>query len=415
MDFNVTGERPQENIQSSQAFQSKPKLDSKGVSKITKIGASFLQGFSFIAKGAEKVVLRMIDANKLNELELNNGGKSYVFYVPFMKGIISKVKALKEEFAKITEIKSKISSNELTGANLALDVTEAKSETIGLGKGQYVLKVEAAKCDFKKEITPKATLAEKPSGQTPSIDMKQRFSYAKDFVNGLNDLHKVGYAYGDMKPENCLIYENEQTKEKTLKISDFGKTQDMSKYEDGTCMYKGNLRFAPPEGKMSQKGDVYSAGLVLIRLFEEQYLADGSIMEVEKKDKEVNAQKNRRGIEKCIVEHKAFPGLDEPTLFDKIFRRLPRQATLTRQSDDKKEAQNNFLNEYIDTLGQRMFKDMSGSLPGASSSKEREKFVNNLTSLLKNMVVVNPNDRLTMEDVQKNLKEVMEQLPGKQN
>lgn len=143
----------------------------------------------------------------------------------------------------------------------------------------------------------------------------------------MSSLNQAEYASGDVKPENCLIY-TDDSGNRSLKVSDFGQTR---KVGDGTKTYMGNLRFSPPEGVLSVKGDSWGAALVLIRSFEELITDNNGdpLIEIEPANKEDRpATQGRRGVEKFIVEHKVFLGIDTPSLSDKLFRRLPRQVKL---------------------------------------------------------------------------------------
>ena len=219
-------------------------MDPVLLSKITRISTKILEGFEYVAKGAEKVVLRILSS------QIKDAGatdKKYVFYVPKTTGLISKESSLRAEVAKMKQIKDTLSELGVTdNLNLALDTDVVKGEELkqfGSSK-QFAVKVEEAKHDFEKEITNKNSTA------------KERVSLVTNFTSGLHNLHRTGYAYGDMKPENCLVYDRGDGK-KELKISDFGKSEQVTDVDfdpessdklkvEAPKTYKGNLRFAPP-------------------------------------------------------------------------------------------------------------------------------------------------------------------------
>jgi len=142
-------------------------------------------------------------------------------------------------------------------------------------------------------------------------------------------------------------------------------------------IYSGNLRFAPPEGTLSQAGDVFGAALVLIRTLEDPLLENGaSLVSVKSEDLDTKtAIDKRRGVEQLIVNHKAFSGIDEPSLSDKIFRRLPRQALLNKQPQQVQNTQIEVLSNYVDVLTETL------ALKGMDKNKAAD-----LNALLKEML-----------------------------
>lgn len=341
--------------------------------KTNKVGLDKL-GFKVLASGAEKHVL-------IPKTPIKGSGSnspSTVFYVPVRKYFFSKEKALKSEHAKMEDIKAHVPN----GKYLAVEskVVEDKARF----GSSFALEVDAAVNDFEKEL------------RRDDSTIQQRLSFCADYAHGMMDLHNAGYAYGDIKPENCLIYENPETKEKSLKISDFGKAERVGPGEEKT--YKGNLRFAPPEGTLSQAGDIFGAALVIIRTLEDPLLEKGASL-VAVKDEDRDSQKaldKRRGVEQLIVDHKAFPGIDEPSLSDKLFRRLPRQVTLDKQPQEKKDKQVEVLKEYVDVLTSNLV------LNGMDEGKAKE-----LNALLKDMINVSPDQRPNMGEVAQRLKSIM--------
>ncbi|CRX38210.1 protein kinase domain-containing protein [Estrella lausannensis] len=341
--------------------------------KTNKVGLDKL-GFKVLASGAEKHVLIPKNSIKASGSE----APEKVFYVPVRKYFFSKEKALKGEHAKMEDIKSRVPN----GKYLAVE-SKVVEDRAKFG-GTFALEVDAAVNDFEKEL--------RKSDST----LQQRLSFCTDYARGMRDLHSAGYAYGDVKPENCLIYQDPATGEKSLKLSDFGKAEQVRPGEEKT--YKGNLRFAPPEGKLSQAGDVFSAALVLIRTLEDPLLEHGApLVPVKEGDRDSKlALDKRRGVEQLIVDHKAFPGIDEPSLSDKLFRRLPRQATLDKQPLENQNKQVEVLSEYVDVL--------TNSLVVNGMDKEKAAQLNNL---LKEMINVSPDQRPNMAQVAERLGTLM--------
>jgi hypothetical protein len=79
-------------------------------------------------------------------------------------------------------------------------------------------------------------------------------------ADALAVIHKLGYAHGDVKPENILF-----TKDKIPKLADFNSTRAIA--STGKSIVPFTYGFAAPEhmhtGRPSQKGDVWSLALVL--------------------------------------------------------------------------------------------------------------------------------------------------------
>lgn len=99
-----------------------------------------------------------------------------------------------------------------------------------------------------------------------------------------------------------------------------------------------------------------------------------------------------------IVNHKAFAGIDEPTLADKIFRRLPRQATLASLPEKQKEQQNGILKLYITKLCEK--------LKEQPEFKNKKPQITQLGALLKSMVQTDPSQRPSMDEVAKKYKSI---------
>jgi hypothetical protein len=205
------------------------------------------KNFKEIARGAIKIV--WVDRSKISASGENLS--KTVFYTPVDSFFGGNERELKEEVKKMQAIQAKL--DETSIEHLAVNVREVdKAERI---KGKYTLEVDIASTDFEKKM------------RTSDISMDERIKLGGHLLQGLQALHKADYVHGDMKPENCLIYKNETGE--VLKMSDFGKAKELG---NNHAPYSGNTRFAPPEGQVSKKSDVYGAAMVLIRNLEEPLL-----------------------------------------------------------------------------------------------------------------------------------------------
>lgn len=312
------------------------------------------QTFILLDRGTDKLVLR---APHL--------GDRKVVYAPVRKwgGIYSRESALKQEYRKIQAIKSLVRDD----SHLALEMTPlAGRDRIS---NHFTLEVTEARANLEKEICSKE----------PTF--AARLGYCQQFLNGLMNLHRLGMAHGDIKPENCLVYDDG-----LVKIADFGKTAAVS--GRAGKMYKGNLRFCPPEGLLSIKGDIYGSALLMIRVLEETpgILDDqGQLLPVPDKDRESGITGMGRGIEKYVVEHRRFIALDSQTLGGKITRRLPRQMKLAHLSNKRRKEQQELLSHYIDALCEKLVCQID--LPKATADR--------LALLLKNMAAGDPARRIS--------------------
>jgi hypothetical protein len=354
----------------------------------SKTNSAALDSFKMIAKGAEKQVFIPV-----TPLPTRTPEQAKAYYAPVRNFLGSKEKALRKEHMKMEHIASSAPS----AKHLAIQATVVSEGGLADHHG-FVLEVDRATNDFEGEIRQNNSVA-------------QRLEYCLQYAAGMQELHDAGYAFGDAKPENCLIYTTpEGTKD--LKIADFGKAQPLHAGE--TTVYKGNLRFAPPEGRMSHAGDVYSTALVLIRTLEETYLNETGdpLIPVSQQDQEaVAALDKRRGIEQLIVNHKAFPGIDEPKISDKLFRRLPRQAKLNSQSAAQKAQQNTVLNNYIQKLTDSLFLSfyqeyISQGFNMHEATELAFQKSNQIDELLSEMVRTDPNKRPTMQQVVQRLQSI---------
>ena len=99
--------------------------------------------------------------------------------------------------------------------------------------------------------TAKANADLEASMRGKDVSFHTRSSYCRQFINGMSNLHLVNRIHGDLKPENCLCFEDG-----TLRVADFGKGCIV---EGDTAIpgYQGNTRFGPPEDAKSKSGDIY--------------------------------------------------------------------------------------------------------------------------------------------------------------
>lgn len=114
------------------------------------------------------------------------------------------------------------------------------------------------------------TLASLIKDLSPSLDV--RYELIRDIVEGLLLIHDLGVVYGDIKPENILIFSSQSpTSRPIAKLSDFGFCQatNTSQLEAGGTPYWNApecLYDAPADLKkfaFTTSRDVYTLGLLM--------------------------------------------------------------------------------------------------------------------------------------------------------
>ncbi|XVF73181.1 hypothetical protein PTKIN_Ptkin12aG0180400 [Pterospermum kingtungense] len=127
-------------------------------------------------------------------------------------------------------------------------------------------------CTLIYEYLPNGNLEDRLScrDNTPPLSWQIRIRIATELCSVLIFLHSSkphGIVHGDLKPANILLDANFVTK-----LSDFGISRLLSKNTTVCCRTdpKGTFAYMDPEflatGELTPKGDVYSFGIILLRL-----------------------------------------------------------------------------------------------------------------------------------------------------
>lgn len=327
-----------------------------------------------ISKG-ESPVFTDLDRGKAKIVKVSSGDDRYVYYVPVPTLLNAKERELQKEVRMAQEIRSVLTETGQSGAALAIDLEPLpKEEQID---GQYTVRTTRGIHDLEKDL-----LRDKANN-----NLKGRTEMCRQLLEGIRDIHEVGFVHGDLKADNIMVYVDPKTKEKHVKISDFGK---MEKLAAGVqVQHTGNPRYMAPEGQLSQKAEVYSAALLMIRMLEEEVLGEkeGSMLircEQEKSDKP-NAK--RRGVEKFVVLNKHC-SQKEHTLGGRVSTELQilhSKLTKTINVDAEKE-----ISKYIHQL----IADLKGKY-------KDEENLSKLEILLKDMTKSNPDERITSREAYK--------------
>lgn len=270
--------------------------------------------------------------------------------------------------------------------NLALDLVELKGDERVSGK--YTVRTSKALHDLEREIA----LNDKDS----AYSFTSKLELIQGFFSGLDNLHQADYVHGDLKPENILIQELELegSKKKISKLSDFGKTHPIA---DGEVrLYSGNPRFMAPERNLSKKGEVYSAAMIAIRVLEEGLLDKSNpilrSLSPEEVDTDIVLARERRGIEKFVVENKKMVQTESTTLKGKFKAYAP---SFIRGKIDFTQAQEE-MHRYIDALIEKLSEKVD----------RRSVKLDSLKRLLMDMTQSDPVQRPTMTEVCKRFQEL---------
>ncbi|BBM87164.1 protein kinase domain-containing protein [Candidatus Uabimicrobium amorphum] len=105
--------------------------------------------------------------------------------------------------------------------------------------------------------------------QQKKFSVRKAIHITKTLASVLHYMHSKGIVHRDLKPSNVMV-----TKEQKLYIMDFGLAQKVSSYEriTQTGHLVGTLAYIPPEHfysqrpSVSEKGDIYSLGIIFYEL-----------------------------------------------------------------------------------------------------------------------------------------------------
>lgn len=346
--------------------------------------------FVEIKRGATKLIY--VERSKISPSGIFNAEQVYL--VP----LTAKTRAeFRDEAGKINKIKEKLTNPKRATYDpesaAYLDLERRVLREKELIQGEHTLTSGYASGDFEEMLLKESTSKE------------TRIALGGHMLAGLAGLHKSGYVHGDFKPENCLIFKISEGKY-ILKLSDFGKAKAIAgkKSEE----YIGNTRFAPPEGKLSPKSDVYGAAMSLIRNFEEPLGEEGTpLIEIPPHEKDMPADKELRGIERYVIENKAFLA-DNPSAStnknkdmgylersNRTFTKMRRRMRMGRLSVAEQDRQTQAMHGYIDALTQKLktHADPTKQLSEIQATR--------LGELLKKMTATDPGKRLSAEDASK--------------
>lgn len=328
---------------------------------------------------SEKGIVQLMESIKTAKIGLKNiaQGKAkkvwkdlhYVYYTP-MKGLFGLITFLKKlemkaEVLIANRIKQNLARNGVEGKNLHLDLEVMPEEeridgefTIRTGKGLgsldnfferlHPLKHNKDSGFDLEDLNPEENIDSSLVISHEELERNARFG--QEFLNGMSDLHGAGFVHGDIKLDNILVFldPNEDEHENLIfhiKISDLGKTRPIK--EDQELLYSGNMRCVSPEGKLSKKGEVYSAAIVLINMLEEGLPKNKNGMLINPSvEKGIEIKQNRTGIVKFLLSNAKCSQTD--TFFGRI---KAFGSSLTKKTYPEEQIE---VRKYIDALINKM-------------------------------------------------------------
>jgi serine/threonine protein kinase len=151
-----------------------------------------------------------------------------------------------------------------------------------------------------------------------ALDPKTAVRVLLDMAKGLQELHKHGIVYRDLKPANMLY--DESTKKATM--TDLGCCGYASKTKDG--QWYGTPRYFSPETKNKQKvttaSDIYSFGMVAHEMLTGKVFKSSIEYQIATEDKR-DAEVSRSSYKKSKMPEQAKGHMHE--LMNECFRFKP--------------------------------------------------------------------------------------------
>ena len=311
-----------------------PQVEQKKVedtaNKVEKSKVFFGADYKKLTAGAAKVVwIPKADQQLKPEYE----GK--VIYTPVPDGLLNSVFKLKEKEIREEAV---LQGNMIAKSPDKLGIVEPKFLAVDMkiieNDDQFMATASKALGDLDSLI------------MEPSLTPLQAAKLGLGPVKGMNELHKLGYAAGDVKSENTLGYvakPEDGVGDTLVKLADFGKAVEMEA-DESRFFYSGNKAYAPPERNLSQKGDVFGMGMITLRAMEERIFAKTGTTTLERLSKENKT--GLRGVEHFRSTEKSFA----KSRFDFFFPTT--ESNMRRQE----RAMNFYVNEFIHQFGQN-FRD----------------------------------------------------------
>lgn len=228
------------------------------------------------------------------------------------------------------------------------------------------------------------------------IPLKTRLNIAFQVIKGMHNMQKAGYVTGDAKLENILVFEKDG--HIIVRVSDFGKAR---KLESGSVsLVNGNPRFTGPENILTRESEVFSTGLMLLRVMEEGLNPD-LCAQVAMPDRRAREVHDRRGIEGVLIQkgRKTRKGVTGQMAYTGSYA-LAKTTSPTAVSLKQAQREQNIIHRHIDTLSSNYF--FAPHLEENSSFALLQVF-----QLIKDMTHASPEKRPSMAEAEQRFEKIM--------
>lgn len=329
-----------------------------------------IQQLKFLGKGKAKEVFELDDRMAV--------------YVPTSRKKAPELRYEAEYAAELQEDLIKKNKRDLASCLMKVDpITDDKEKakittTLQAKRRESIGDVVAYKTE--KGLKDAAGLAK------DSFDYGTNKLLIQDVLKGMCGMHSTNKVHGDLKTENIMIYQDKNGY--SAKVCDFGKVRRLG--PNATAMHTGNPRFAPPEGVLSQKGEVYSTAIVMLSILESEILNQDEVNPEAPASNASASSKQRWGVEKFLVDTPACPQGEVLTLRGKIsiYGRGIISAFIRQPSPASLKAAQIAVHDYID--------QQIDKLEGKEGYDLKE--LEGIRKLLKSMTDADPSQRPTMEE-----------------
>lgn len=370
---HVIENRPPVTAQTTQTSEIAPSHSST-LSKIKhtvlkKLGLS--SNTKVVAKGADKVV--SIPSGKIPKTTHTDRQKK-AFYTPNRAFGMSRKKQLKAEVEIYKKIQNKLKEKGLDPANSKLaiqhDVLEGKERI----KGQYTVEVDKAEGAIDGQINSEMT----------GIDVMKLDIDAR---TGLAELHSIDMVAGDSKLDNILVYKDKEGN-LSAKVADFGRAKDIN--GDESIENKGNTRTVDPSGKISKKGEVWSAAVNTLQMLsllldDPNSVVDEMMNDAPGATESIAPHPDRKGVEKLVLQHKAFSAVENKgTWIGRVENARRRKNPPEVSADTQSLLMTTYTDKLLETLEEK----------GKISPDQRQL----LSGVLRSSFSVDPEKRPSMAD-----------------
>ena len=119
------------------------------------------------------------------------------------------------------------------------------------------------------EYAPHGSLHNYLSDESKPLENDMQIKWMQECASAIQYLHNQNYLHRDIKPQNCLLFEDN-----LLKLCDFGLSREIQESQT-TSSQKGTHRYMAPElhrgnergrGVYSKSTDIYAYGMIILEI-----------------------------------------------------------------------------------------------------------------------------------------------------